>query len=359
MAGREVELVAATARAYITENGDPIDNIYSHVGLTALLLAKDDLEKGAKKLKRVRNLDGGEKIIAPLTYATETSNTQMIGKWDTVVFTPIETITDTEVDWKNLTQPLVISKQDILKIKGQPSRIDNYVQVKTDGAWMSSITSMNTQLQALSPGGDDFNSLPYYFHKDPTGSTPSATIGGIDQSAGINSWWRNTQGASGASNTYQKVMDEIYGQRLTAMNTAQGDGPDIGICGLETFEYIHRHRVAKGTHDFVPSKVMNLLGWDGTQITHLFGMDVIWDSGVLDLSLGSGTAEDTFYGINSKHFFFAVHEDRNMEISEQIDFMETKGQDAIGLVIQCMGNFVCTNRAKNFVLHGIEKNITS
>lgn len=358
MAGREVELIAAATRKYITENGNPIDNIYGHVAITALLMAKDKLDGDEEKLKRVRTIDGGRKIVTVLEHVTEESNTQMISKWDTVVWTPKETITDAEYDWKNLAQPLVISQQDILMIKGQPARIENYVKTKIRGMWKSARTSMNTQLHALSVGSDDFNSLAYFMHKTPSGSTPSGTIGGIDQTTSINSWWRNTT-ATSTGTSYQLIMDEIYGARLTASNTAAGDAPDIGVCGLKTFEYIHRYRVAKGTHNFVPSQVADLLGWDETQIVRLFGMDVIWDSGVLDLSAGSGTSEDTFYGINSDYFFFAVHEDRNMTVSSEIDFMKTKGQDAIGFVLQAMGNFCCSNRKKQFVLHGIPKNTTS
>lgn len=359
MAGREVELIAAATRKYITENGDPVDNVYGHVAITALLMAKDELDGDPEKLKRVRMLDGGRKIETILEHADETSNTQMISKWDTVVWTPKETITNAEYDWKNLTQPLVISKQDILMIKGQPAKIENYVKTKVRGMWKSARSSMNTQIHVLSPATDDFNSLPYFMHKTPsTGTTPSGTIGGILQTSAINAFWRNTQAAS-TGTSYQLIMDEIYGTRLTASDTAAGDAPDIGICGKETFEYIHRYRVAKGTHNFVPSQVANLLGWDETQIVRLFGMDIIWDSGVLDLSAGSGTSEDTFYGINSDYFYFGVHEDRNMEVSEEIDFMKTKGQDAIGFVLQTMGNFCCSNRKKQFVLHGIPKNTAS
>jgi hypothetical protein len=351
MASDQIERFAAAFPNYINDSGDPFDNIYSKAAITGYLMAKDKLDGDEDSIKRVRTVKGGTSIEIPLEYATETGNMQYFTGITPINFTKVETIKNAEYTWANLAHTLLIDKKDILDIAGNPAKIDDFAKVKRKGLWKSLKQQLNTDLLATSNPTNGFNAIPVLVVKDNT----SGTVGGLSRST--YSWWRNKVKASttDATSTFTQLRREIRNLVNTCAYNAANDAPDLGITDQTVYEYLQAYWEEKGQHTFNNKAMAELM--KVPKILHFEGMDIIWDTNVPNMN-GSGSYS-SFFALNTDYLYFVACEGRNFEISDPIDMMKSKGQDAIGYVVLLRGQMCCSNMSKQGLLYKINQSITS
>lgn len=129
--------------------------------------------------KKAIMLDGGERIVQPLGYATATANGWFSGS-DTLDTTDNDTITAAEYLWKQLFASISITRLDELKNSGD-AQILNFVKQKTQIAEKTMVDTLQT---GLYNAGSDANAIEGLRVHVAT----NKTSGGISQSS--YSWWQ-------------------------------------------------------------------------------------------------------------------------------------------------------------------------
>ena len=123
------QLSAITAKKFIPKL---VDNIFDSNALFKKLHGKGETS------------DGGTKILQPLEYASSAT-----GDWvndnETLSLTDTDVFTSAEFDWKQLYEPIIITRRDELKNMGDSAKV-NFVKSKVKNAKKSIQDKMGTAL---------------------------------------------------------------------------------------------------------------------------------------------------------------------------------------------------------------------
>ena len=123
------QLSAITARKFIPKL---VDNIFDSNALFKKLHAKGE------------TVDGGTKIIQPLEYA-QSATGDWVNDNETLSLTDTDVFTSAEFDWKQLYEPIIITRRDELKNMGDAAKV-NFVKSKVKNAQKSIRDKMGTGL---------------------------------------------------------------------------------------------------------------------------------------------------------------------------------------------------------------------
>ena len=347
---RDIELIATVLSKILSDDGYPFDNIFSRIPLIKYMLLKDSKDGGSLGTNnRVRKLDGGLDIEIPLEYAVGNSM-QFFDGMDKITFTLKETDTNAKYDWKHGAQTLLMDRKDILKCQGNSAKLENLVGSKIRNMNKSMATTLNGAILNGAPGAKDIHSIPIIVDYIPTGAR---TIGGIDQSAAANAFWRNKTSASTAA-TWAALMAELDALYYSIIGNVNEDGPDLFVTSLDFFKCLINYARAKGTHTFVSDEIDNIFNLGGKSLK-INGASVIWDSVA---EPAAEAAHSAGYYLNTDYLQFVVHQDRQFEL-EGPQKMTFQGQDAIAWVIFLMCNLTCSNRSKQGVLYSVDHTIAA
>lgn len=169
------------------------------------------LMKRAKK-KFYKKIDGGERIIMPLGYATTTASGWYDGS-DVLSTTDNQQITGAELTWKQLYANITISRREELQNSGK-SQIISLVKSKMKMAEKTMMDTMGTALFNDGTTTDALIGLRAWVNT-------SSTVGGISQST--NSWWQ----AQVDSSTTTLSLSAMQTQFNAA--TVDSDMPTVGF----------------------------------------------------------------------------------------------------------------------------------
>lgn len=173
----------------------------------------------AKKKGWYDKLDGGERIVVPLIYATTSASGWYSGA-ETLDTSDNQNISAAEYTWKQLYANITIRRDEELKNSGD-SQILSLVKNKMKIAEKTMADTLGTGIYS-----DGSDSKAIVGLRDIVAT--DQTVGGISQSA--NSWW---QGKVDSSSTILSIP--VLQTQHTAA-TVDNDSPSVGICTRSIYD---------------------------------------------------------------------------------------------------------------------------
>jgi hypothetical protein len=209
-----------------------VDNIFSATPFWFWLKDKGKLEP----------VEGGRFLTEPLQFATN-DNIGWIGKGGTVSLQDFQFMTIAQFSWRYLVGSLVRFGVDDQQNRGK-NEIISLMNSKMENTKMSLITELETRLAGAAgtvtagtttANGASIDGLQWLVPDDPTSA--SNTVGGIDPSAGQNTWWRN-QATNATGKSFATYGVSLMRTMLNnCMNNLKMDAPDIILSGQTPYEY--------------------------------------------------------------------------------------------------------------------------
>ena len=266
--------------------------------------------------------DGGLTIRRPVLFAYNDTVGSYSG-YDLIDTTPQDGFGYAEYDWKQYAGSVTISGRDELLNAGS-SRIINLLQAKVEQLRISVEDDMSALLWAdvttEGNSGKDFLSVPAIVGDGTTtGATGKTTLGGIDNDADGQSWWRSkiTDGLDLTTLDGVRQMSSLRNELQIAKSR-----PD----GLFTTQAIYEAYEALATPNIrFESTPMAELGFDAISFR---GSEVIFDN---DCPSGE------FYFLNSQYLEFVRHSQRWAEMGP---FKSPVNQDAKTALVLFMGELL-------------------
>jgi hypothetical protein len=293
-----------------------IDNVFSARPLVYFL----------KQAGQIRTISGGNKIVLPLLYGSNSTAKSYSG-YEALTITAQTGMTAAEYQWKQYAATIAISGIEEAKNNSEEQIID-LLEAKTFQAEetiaenfdkmfiQSSLTS-----NATGNDGKDWLGLAALV-KDST----STNIGGIDQTDVDNAWWRPYKNTTAGSLT--------LAQMRTAYNTiAQGnDQPNMILTTQTLFEKYED--LLQSQERFMDPKVLD----GGFQNLLFKGAPIVFDTYV---------PTGDMYFLNTKYLRLVGHSDTWFKPTP---FVRPRDVDARYAQILCYGELTISNRARQGVL---------
>jgi len=287
------QVTAITRRKFIPKL---YDNIFNSNPLFQRIKKKGNYEK----------LDGGEKIVVPLGYATTTASGWYTGM-DTLSVTDNEDMTAAEYLWKQMYASIVISARDELRNRGD-SQILNFVKSKTMMAEKTMADSMGTALFNAGTTSNQIAGLRAIINT-------SSTVGGISQTD--YSWWAGQLDSSTTTLTIAAMQ--------TSDNLATVDSESPTVIVTTRARYDSYYNLLQPQQRFVDESSAK-----GGFMSLMFnGKPVLADS--------HSTASNMFF-INENHIKLYVHKDQDFILSDFIKPSNQNGKIAQVLWMGALGS---------------------
>lgn len=304
-------LVSSTMKKYAPTF---TDNIFSHLPFLYWLRSGDRIEK----------VDGGEQLVEPLMYGTNSTAGSYAG-YDDLDLTPQEGITSAVYDWRQFAVTVAISGIEEAKNSGT-SQIFSLLKAKIKQAELSAEEELDQMFFGTGTGNSnkDWLGLGHFIPDDPA----TLTVGGIDRTDSTNSWWRPQ-----VDNTAEPltIADVSHQNNLC---TKGSDKPDL-------------HLTSQTLYEAYESLLQPHLRLTNTKAA---------DAGFENLAFKSATvfyddycASDDWYMLNSKYLKLKVHSKVWMSPSP---FVKPPGQDAKYMQYLSYGNLVASNLRRQGKLGG-------
>ena len=281
------------------------DNVFTARPLTNYLM-----DKG-----RIRMLNGGTKIVEPLIYG-QNSTVGSYHDYDTISLTPQAGISAAEFDWKQYAASIAISGIEEAKNNGE-AEIINLLEAKIMQAEESMREGFNQMFfgDGSGNGGLNWNGLGNLIES-------GNTVGGIDSSDALNTWWRSYEENTAGALT--------LAQMSTAYNSVSvgNDHPDFILSTqtlFEKYEALLQPQLRYTDTKTADSGFQNLL-FKAAPVTY----DAHCTAGVM-------------YFLNSKYITLVGHSGKWFS---QTEFIRPENMDAQYALIMCYGNLTVRNRAK-------------
>lgn len=263
--------------------------------------------------------DGGERIVQPLMYATNSTSGSYSG-YDELDVTPQKGIDAAEFNWKQYSASITISGEEQRKNKARKERIIKLLDARTKQARMSLTEDLVDGIYSDGTGNDS---------KDLTGLEAmvlaSGTYGGVNSAT--YTWWQ----------AYVDSTSETLSlaDMRTAFNTPSLGGKDAPNLIVTTQTLFEKYEGLLTSTLQMNTERTKKLGDAGFQTLQYKGVPIVWDE-----QCPSGT----MYFLNTNHMKLVVHEDANFATT---DFVKPENQDALVAQILFMGNLTC-DRRKSF-----------
>lgn len=286
------------------------DNVYIGNALTARLTRPD----------KIMMIDGGERIIAPIVKSKTGTSGRYFSEFDALDTSPTDDFTAAEFTWKQLQEPIKISRLQELKSQGSQAKL-RYVAEKMKQAERS--IKENLALGIFSDGTASTGALTT---SQITGLqnvlSTSSTYGGIAV-ADMATWIAVVLSNSSVNRALtlnlieSAFMQAAYDQSVPTVMTMRNN-----IYAVLWSLFTPAQRLV--------SEEMDSLGFKNMLMVN--GMTALYDD---------HQEANTVYLLNENYLFLAVHEKENLRY-DKMDKLE--GQAASLGRIYWAGNLVCNGR---------------
>jgi hypothetical protein len=300
------QLVATTLANYHKEFAD---NVANSNAVTALLKQGD----------RIRTVDGGKQISAPLTYAEETfawyTGTDLLSR------AVKETISEADYAPANAVASVTLSGPDLAKNRGK-ERILNLLEGKLDNAQTTMSNNITKAVYSDGTLAKSFAGLKAFITDNGTG-----IVGGID--SGTWGFWKN-QFQSIARATGLQYPALKAGMNALWMKLIRGtEKPDLVLADAEIYSTYESG--LQENQRYADAK----LGALGFETLKYKTAAIVFDGAATGLVGG--------YMVNTKYMKLEVYTGRNFEALDLPD--QTPDMDAVTRHIAFMGCMTLSNRA--------------
>lgn len=316
------EIVTTTLR---NRTGKLADNVSKNNALLGRL----------KKKGKVKTVSGGRTIVQELEYA-ENGTFKRYSGYEALNISPSDVFTGAEYNWAQAAVAVSISGLEMLQNSGENAIIDLLEsRISNAEKTITNNIALDCYSDGTADGGRQIGGLQLLVSKTPT----SGTVGGIDSSTAVGSFWRN-QAFSAANNGGAPATAaniQSYMNRLFVQLVRGADQPDLIVADnnywrlyLESLQAIQR----------VASSEMAEAGFNSLKYMNA---DVVLDGG-----FGGGAPANTMYFLNTDYLYFRPHTDRNFAPIGDERF--AVNQDAMVKLIGFAGNMTTSNRFLQGVL---------
>lgn len=280
----------------------------------------------------VRKLSGGVTIVEPLIYAEGQAGSY--GEWDAISIVPQEGMSAAQYPWRQLFATIAISGLEEAQNNGEEAII-NLLKAKVMQAEETLKSKLNKQLYSDGTGnsGKDFLGLKALI------SAGGTSVGGIDATDALNTWWRSVVRPWAGGDTPSKAMGNAY--------NAASDGNDV-IDGIfmdqASYEFYESTLTPNVRYQDVKSANAGFTSLMFKQAP------TYWDR---------DCPAQTIYGLNSKYITVVGHTDRWFKQSPFSDGLSAQvggtatTVDARYALITSFGNMTVNNRSKHFTVTGV------
>lgn len=275
--------------------------------------------------------DGGESIVVPLMYGKNQTVKSYDG-YEVLDTTPQEGLTAAKYPWKQVAGSIAISRKEERQNSGE-QRIINLLDSKIQQAQISMRDALNAMSFADGTGNNskDIFGLQLLVENGAVWGS----VGGIDRSDALNTFWRNQWlGSVGSFNSNGvNKMRTLYN-----LCSRGNEHPDFGVTTRAVFEAFEASQV--NNQRFVDSRIAD----SNFELLKFKGMIMGYDEQCVS------AAPDALYMLNSSYLAFVVDKETDLITT---DFVRPENQDAKVCQILLMANMVASNCARQGVMDGI------
>jgi len=315
------EIVTTTLR---NRTGKLADNVLENNALLMRL----------RKRGKVKPVSGGRTIVQELEYA-ENGTFKRYSGYETLNISPSDVFTAAEFNYAQAAVAVSISGLEMIQNSGDEAIID-LLESRIRNAEKTLVNNIAADCYSdgTADGGKQIGGLQLLVDTTPS----TGTVGGIDASTTIGSFWRNIATDSGVAtaSTIQSSMNTL------ALQLVRGtDRTDLIVADnnyyrlyMESLQSIQR----------ITSEEMAGAGFTSLKyFGHGGSADVVLDGGV-----GGSCPTNTMYFLNTDYIYFRPHTDRNFVPIGDDRF--ATNQDAMVKLIGFAGNMTVSNRRLQGVL---------
>lgn len=283
-----------------------------------------------RKKGNVRPFSGGRTITQPMEYA-ENGTFKRYSGYEALNISPSDVFTSAEYNIAQAAVAVSMSGLEMLQNSGREQVIDLLEgRIRNAERTLINNIALDCYSDGTSDGGRQIGGLALLVAVSPS----TGTVGGIDRSASIASFWRNISfdattdgGAAATSSNIQSYMNRVYMQLVRG-----ADSPDLIVADNNYFRLYWEslqaiQRITSSASDVASA---------GFQSLQYMGADVVLDGGY-----GGGAATNRMYFLNTNFLFFRPHTDRNF--STMGDERVAVNQDAMVKLIGFAGNMTMSN----------------
>ncbi len=302
-------LLSTTLKKYRTTL---VDNIFKSHAVWYML----------KKKGAIEEVDGGERIVQPIMYGTNSTAKSYSG-YEVLDVTPQSGIDAAEFNWKQYAAAITISGEEEAKNASSKTRIINLLDAKTKQARLSLEEKLIDGLFSDGTGNGGKNLTGF-----EAMILASGTYGGINGTA--NTFWQSYVDSTAEALSLADMR--------TAMNTPTLGGRDAPDLIVTTQTLYEKYESLLTTNYQTQTAGTKELGDAGFKVLEFKGTPIVWDEQV---------PSGTMYFINTDHLKLVVHKDRNFEVTP---FVKPENQDARIAQILFMGNLTTDRRKSHSAL---------
>lgn len=287
---------------------------------------------------KVKPVSGGRTIVQEIEYAQNGSFKRYSG-YDTLNISPSDVFTAAEFDFKQAAVAVSISGLEMLQNSGKEAILD-LLESRISNAERTLVDNIAADCYSdgTADGGKQIGGLKLLVSKTPS----TGTVGGIDASTTVGTFWRNIAydgGSAPTSSTIQGYMN------ATAVQLVRGtDRPDLIVADSN---YYNLYLASLQNIQRVTSEEMAGAGFTSLKY---FGAGMSSDV-VLDGGVGGACPANTMYFLNTNYLFFRPHADRNFTMIGEDRY--ATNQDAMVKLIGFAGNLTTSNRSLQGVMADI------
>ena len=309
MAGPISEILSTTLKNYVSDVA--FDNIFNSHALFWEM----------KRRGAIKGFGGGERLVAPLEYATNATVAAM-GKAGKIDLTEQDVITSAEYTWGLIGSSVVLFDFDLERNRGE-HQIVNLLEAKARNATASMRQKVLTDTFATSQAVNSLINWQSFFRS-------TGTVGGINQST--YAWW-----AAKYDNTAEPLTVE---DMLNMYNQASGgsDPANVVVTGQTLYEKYNS--LLQVNQRFSDSKMADA----GFENLKFHGANVIWDEQAIS---------DEMWFWPTKYLYLGAIPDHVKSFGvKPFEQMTSNGQLGRVSLLWFMAQYVCTNRRRLGALDG-------
>ena len=303
MAGPISEILSTTLKNYVADVA--FDNIFNSHALFFEL----------KRRGAIRGFGGGERLVAPLEYATNATVAAM-GKAGQINLTEQDVISSAEYNWGLYGASVVLFDYDLERNKGD-HQIVNLLEAKARNAIASVRQKLLTDTFATSQTVNGLLNWQSIFRS-------TGTIGGISQTT--YTWW-----ASQYDNTAEPLTVE---DMFNMYNSTSGgsDNPNVVVTSQTLYEKYNS--LLQANQRFTDSAMADA----GFVTLKFHGANVIWDQQAIS---------DEMWFWNTKYLYLGAIPDHVKSFGvKPFEQMTSNGQLGRVSIVWFMAQYVATNRRR-------------
>jgi len=316
MALTYTQLTAITEKLYIPRL---VEQVYEDSAILMRMMKGENF-----KLKT-----GGTQILAPIVSSKPT-----IGGFyedlDELDNSASDNITSAAYDWKQIYEPVRISRADILKNSGDAQKL-SLIESKMSIAETNIRENMSLGLYSDGTAGTGAGTTKQFTGFAAILSS-SSTLGGIAV-ADLAEWIATVKNNSGTN----RALSLNLMQQTDNAARYQGAKPTMLTCDKDVYDQIW---ALYQPHQRIFNEQMGKLGF--TDVLEFNGKPIIVDE--------HASANQLLF-IDEKNTYFCMHRDENMRV-ETLERLETS--NSMLSRIFSMGNLICHSRRSNGLLDDIE-----